>query len=260
MIALNIQESGVIAMLLILARCSGIFVFTPFLGSVNIPSHARVVLSFVISYVFSLSVSLPPIPPLTGITSILFGIAGELFIGLVIGFAAHAMFAGLQFAGQIIGFHVGLSLVNAIDPQSSTRSTSLSVYQNYLGTMLFLGINGHHWIIRAIYNSLAVVPPFSIGLNSQWMQKLVDFTSQLFVIGFELAAPVVAVVFLTDFVIAVIGRSAPQLQIMIIGLPLKVLVGLSGLGLALYFFPSAMRTHFSQFHGDLDGLIRSMRK
>src|SRR6185436_19863425 len=151
MIALNIQESGVIAMLLILARCSGIFVFTPFLGSVNIPSHARVVLSFVISYVFSLSVSLPPIPPLTGITSILFGIAGELFIGLVIGFAAHAMFAGLQFAGQIIGFHVGLSLVNAIDPQSSTRSTSLSVYQNYLGTMLFLGINGHHWIIRAIY-------------------------------------------------------------------------------------------------------------
>jgi len=260
MIALNIQESSVIVMLLILARCSGIFVFTPFLGSINIPTPARVVLSFVVSYVFSLSVSLPPLPPVTGITAVLFGIAGELFIGLVIGYSAHALFAGLQFAGQIIGFHIGLSLVNTIDPQSSTRSATLSVYQNYLGTMLFLGINGHHWIIRAIYNSLEVVPPYSVGLHSQLMQKLVDLTSQLFVIGFELAAPVVAVVFLTDFIIGVIGRSAPQLQIMIIGLPLKVLVGLSGLGLALYFFPAAMRTHFSQFHGDLDGLVRAMRK
>jgi flagellar biosynthetic protein FliR len=260
MIALNIQESGIVSMLLILARCSGIFVFTPFLGSANIPVQARVVLSFVISYVFSLSVSLPPIPYVPSITSLLFGVAGELFIGLVIGFAAHALFAGLQFAGQLIGFHMGLSLVNTIDPQSATRSTALAVYQNYLGTMIFLGLNGHHWIIRAVYNSLTVVPPYSIGLNAELMQRLVGFTSQLFVIGFELAAPVVAVVFLTDFVMGVIGRSAPQLQIMMIGLPLKVLVGLSGLGLALYFFPAAMRTHFGQFHGDLDGLVRSMRK
>ena len=94
MIALNIQESSVIAMLLILARCSGIFVFTPFLGSINIPTPARVILSFVVSYVFSLSVSLPPLPPVTGITAVLFGIAGELFIGLVIGYSAHALFAG----------------------------------------------------------------------------------------------------------------------------------------------------------------------
>jgi len=260
MIALNIQESGIVSMLLILARCSGIFVFTPFLGSVNIPAQARVILSFAVSYVFSLSFTLPPLPFLPSITSLLFGIAGELFIGVVIGFAAHALFAGLQFAGQMIGFHIGLSLVNTIDPQSSTRSTALSVYQNYLGTMLFLGLNGHHWIIRAIYNSLTVVPPYSAGLRTQLFQRLVAFTSQLFVIGFELAAPVVAVVFLTDFIIGVIGRSAPQLQIMIIGLPLKVLVGISGLGLALYFFPAAMRMHFSQFHTDLDGLIRSMRK
>jgi flagellar biosynthetic protein FliR len=260
MISLEFRDSELLVMLLVLARCSGIFVFTPFLGSINIPAHVRIVLSFAVSYLFALGLELPTIHPEWSLTYILLGVGQELLIGMVIGFAAQTFFAGLQFAGQMIGFQIGLSLVNTIDPHSSARSTSLSVYQNYLGMMLFLGLNGHHWMLRAIHTSLTTVPPYSIRLNVQLLQKLTTMTAQLFVIGFQVAAPITAALLLTDFVLGVIGRSAPQIQILVIGFPLKVLVGLSALGLGLYFFPAAMRVHFMQLHNDLDVLIHSMRR
>jgi flagellar biosynthetic protein FliR len=244
----------------VLARCSGIFVFTPFLGSMNIPVHVRVVLSFAVSYLFVFSNHLPSLPAALTLTSVLLGVAGELMVGMVIGFAAYALFAGLQFAGQLIGFQIGLSLVNTIDPQSSNRSTLLSVYKNHLGMMFFLGLNGHHWFIQAIDSSLSIVPPYSMTLQSVLVAKLTDVTAQIFVIGFQVAAPVTAALILTDFVLGVIGRSAPQLQILMIGFPVKILVGLSTLGLALYFFPVAMRAYSSQLHQDLELLIRLMRK
>jgi flagellar biosynthetic protein FliR len=259
MIALRFEYGELLAVLLLLARCSGVFVFTPFLGSVNVPVQVRVILSFALSYLIALNFRVPAPAVEWTLTSVLIGVAGELIVGMVIGFAAYALFAGLQFAGQLIGFQIGLSLVNAIDPQSSSRSTTLAVYQNHLGMMLFLGMNGHHWFIRAINSSLTAAPPYSIGVNGGLIEKLIGLTSQLFVIGFQVAAPVTAVLILTDFVLGVVGRSAPQLHILIIGFPIKVLAGLSALGIALYYFPAAMRVYSAELFRDLNVLVGLLR-
>jgi flagellar biosynthetic protein FliR len=189
---------------------------------------------------------------------LLLGLAGELVVGMAVGFAAHIVFAGLQYAGQIIGFQIGLSFVNTIDPQSSSRSTILSIYQNYLGLMLFLGFNAHHWFISSIAGSLKILPPYSLHLTAPFAAKIADLTGKLFVIGFQVSAPVMALLILTDVLLGIIGRSAPQVHILVIGFPLKVLVGLSGLGLALYFFPAVMRGFLIHLFHDLASLIRLM--
>jgi flagellar biosynthetic protein FliR len=244
----------------LLARCSGIFIFTPFLGSLNVPVSVRIILSFSLSYLLSLTSASSYLPPSMDMASLLVGLLGELVIGMVIGFAAYVLFAGLQYAGQIVGFQIGLSLVNAIDPQTSNRSSSLSLYQNYLGLMLFLGFNGHHWFIRALANSLSILPVNSIHIGGGVVVALSQLVGQLFVIGFQVAAPVMATIILTDMVLAIIGRSAPQIHILVIGFPIKALVGLSSLGLALFFFPLAMRGFSFRLYRDLNLLLLLLRK
>jgi flagellar biosynthetic protein FliR len=256
---MQIPTEQLLSFLFVLARTSGIFVFTPFFGSLNIPAQPRIVLSVVISYLFALGTPLKNLPSTLNLSNLLIGILGELVVGMAIGFVAHALFAGLQYAGQIVGFQIGFSFVNAIDPQTASRSTTLSVFQNQLGLMLFLGLNAHHWFIRAIGTSLTVLPPFSIHIGREFIGKMVDLGAQIFVIGFQIAAPVTAVLLLTDVALGLIGRSAPQVHIMIIGFPLKVMVGIAAVGMGLYFFPSAMRIYTGHLQQDLETVIRLLR-
>lgn len=256
---LNFSPDQLLAFLFLLTRCSGIFVFTPFFGSLNIPTEIRVVISVVVSYLFAMNYKLPILGVPWTLLNIAVGLAGELLVGMAIGFVALAMFAGLQFAGQIIGFQIGLSLVNTIDPQTANRSATLSVYQNQIGLMLFLGMNAHHWFIRAIGDSLVALPPFSISINAHVVGKLTDTVAHLFVIGFQIAAPVTVVLLLTDIALGVIGRSAPQIHILVIGFPLKILAGISALGLGLYFMPAAMRGYAARLQQDMTTIIQLLR-
>ena len=256
---MEIRYDQLLAFLFLLSRCSGIFVAAPFLGNFNVPVQIRVLLSVGISYLFALSFRLPePAVPWT-LGYILLGLAGELVVGMAIGFAAQILFAGLECAGQIVGFQMGLSLVNTVDPETSNRSTTLSVFHSQLGLMLFLGINGHHLFIQAIAESFRVLPPYSVGISQQFISKLTDLAAQIFVIGFQIAAPVVAVLILMDIALGFIGRSAPQIHILVIGFPLKILAGLSALGLVLYFFPTAMRVYSTRLQHDLGMVIQLLR-
>jgi flagellar biosynthetic protein FliR len=246
--------------LFLLTRCSGIFIFTPFLGSVSAPMPARIILSFSLSYLLTLATPLMSLPVTLNLPLLLLGLVEELVIGMVIGFAAHIVFAGLQYSGQLIGFEIGLSFVNAVDPATSNRSTTLAIFQNYLGVMLFLGFNGHHWFIEAIARSVVLFPPFGVHLNGQFMIKIAELIGRVFVIGFQVAAPVTAVILLTDLGLGMIGRTAPQIHILVIGFPLKVLVGLSSLGLILYFLPTLIRSYSLLLYRDVYQLIQMMER
>ncbi|MEW5978218.1 MAG: flagellar biosynthetic protein FliR [Acidobacteriota bacterium] len=251
---LGIQQ--IASFLFILTRCSGIFVFTPFLGNALVPVHVRIVISVCLAYLLVLSVPMVTLPGNLTLLTMLVGLGGELLVGMAIGFAAHTVFAGFLYAGQLIGFQIGLSFVNTVDPQSSSRSTTLAIFLNLLAMMLFLGFNGHHWLIESVSRSFTTVPTFHVQITSQLIAKVGDMVSRILVIGFQVAAPVMSVLILTDLVLGLIGRSAPQIHIMIIGFPIKILVGLSCFGLGLYFLPSAMRDFSVQLVRDLHGLVR----
>ncbi|HEX4998886.1 MAG TPA: flagellar biosynthetic protein FliR [Terriglobia bacterium] len=257
---MEIRVEQLLSFLFVLTRSSGIFVFTPFFGSLNVPVQVRVLLSVATSYLFALSYAPAPFPAALSMWSLLWGLAGELIVGMAIGFAAYALFAGLQYAGQIAGFQIGLSFINAVDPNTSNRSTTLSVFQMQLGLTLFLALNAHHWLIQAIAASLTAVPPFSMHIGQALVVKLSSLVAQVFVIGFQIAAPVVAVLILTDLALGLIGRSAPQIHILVIGFPLKVLVGVAAMGMGLYLFPAAMRGYVHRLDQDLASIIRLLAR
>jgi flagellar biosynthetic protein FliR len=246
--------------ILLVTRCSGIFIFTPFLGNFNVPAAVRVMLSVALGYFLFLSSGNIHLPVGFSMGTVGVGMLEELLIGLVIGFAANALFAGLQLSGHYMGFQMGLSFVNSIDPSTSNRSMTVSVYQNFLGLMLFMGFNGHHWFIEAIAKSISIIPPYSLHLQPGFLAKTIELTSKIFVIGFQVSAPLVVVMLLVDVALGIIGRTAPQVHILVIGFPIKVLVGLMCMGLGLYFLPVLMRNSSFQLYRDIYSLLHLMVK
>jgi flagellar biosynthetic protein FliR len=157
-----------------------------------------------------------------------------------------------------MGFQIGFSIVNIIDPQTQVKTSVISILQNFLGLSFFLLINGHHWFFIALGESFQFLPFGGVQLQGSLMEELIRLSAQMFVAGVQIAAPVIAVTICSDVVIGIIGRAAPQINILIVGMPIKTLVGLSGMSVAFYFLPDALGTMFMQLSEDLMGLVRSL--
>ena len=247
----------IIRFVIVLTRLLGIMLLAPFFGNQSFPIQVRIIFSLVCALVLAPSLPLKQVPVELDLSSVLVLMVGEVMIGLILGFAASCVFAGLQFAGQIISFQLGFSIVNLIDPQSEVEAPIFSFLQNYIGMLFFLIINGHHWFLTAIRDSFSFLPIGGISIRGPLMEHLVHLSAQVLIIGVRVAGPVIAVCVITDLVLGVISRAAPSIHIWIVGMPLKLLVGFSCLSLSFYFLPrffgevfSALsNTIFSFVHG-----------
>ena len=150
----------------------------------------------------------------------------------------------MQLAGQTIAFKMGFMMINLIDPQSQVNMPMISFLLNFIGLLLFLFINGHHWFLLAVYDSFTTLPVGGFVLNGPLVNQIVGFSASIFLIGVKIAAPVIVVIFVVDVVVGIIGRSAPQIHVLVVGMPLKILVGFATLSVSLYFLPRYLESLF----------------
>ncbi len=249
------STSEIIRFAIMLFRVGGVMVFAPFYGSASIPYQIRVVATLVISAVLAPSLPLERIPSNIGLSQALTLLVGEALIGMVLGLVSMFIFAGLQLAGQIISFQLGFAIIHVIDPQSEVETPVFSFLENYLGLLFFLLINGHHWFFLAIGNSLNYFPVNGIHLQGPFVAEVIRLSSQTLVSGVQIAAPVIAVTIITDIVLGIIGRAAPQIHVLIVGMPLKTLVGFGCLGISFYFLPAYFGKAFAMLSRDLFGML-----
>jgi flagellar biosynthesis protein FliR len=148
-------------------------------------------------------------------------------------------FAGLHMGGQLVSNHLGFSMIQAIDPQTQNRSTLMSSYYTMLGYVLILATNQHHTLFRALADSYRVFPIGASITPNQWFDKLMEVSREIFVIGWKIALPVFIATFILDLTVAFISRMQPQINVMVVSAPLKILVGLGILGASLAFLPRA---------------------
>jgi flagellar biosynthetic protein FliR len=252
------STSEIFRFFIVLLRVSGIIIFAPFFSNLSIPVYVRIVFSLLASFV------LFPCLPLNGISGDLNlgNIAGlflsEIMMGMVLGFAATCVFAGLQFAGQMISFQLGFSLIKMIDPQSNVEASVFSFILGSIGVLLFLLVNGHHWFLLAVNDSFALLPVGGAQIHGPLIEHMVRLAGHILVIGVRVAGPVIAVGIITDAIVGVVGRTAPQINILIVGMPLKILVGFACMSFSFYFLPHYLGTVFSALHQTLFSLLRAM--
>ena len=230
------------ALLAIGIRISGVMLFAPFLGSMVIPARIKAVLTLALTFLMYplLSRSLPQLSfehwPLL--------IFRELLIGIAMGITTSFVFEAAQMAGQILSVQMGYSLVNIIDPTTQVDTTVVGLFHQSVAMLIFLRLDVHLWILRALGNSFLYLPPGESHLSRSFTLSLLSVGSAILLTGVQIAAPVLSATLLTDIVLGFLGKASPQLPLMVMGPAVKSLLGLSVLFAALKYWPDMFRTLF----------------
>ncbi len=258
MTAFPISIEEILRFAIVLMRITGLMLFAPFFGSQSIPVHSRIIFSLLLTLALTPAMPLKTLPTGAGMGDIVPMFLGEIMFGVILGLAASFVFAGFQFAGQIVSFQLGFSLINLIDPQSNVEAPVFSFLNNYIALLFFLLLNGHHWFLLAINDSFNYLPIGGIQLDAPLVERMVQLSSEVLTIGLRLAGPVIAVSVITDVVMGMLGRAAHQVNILIVGMPLKLLIGFTCLGFSFYFVPRFLETIYASLHETLFSFVHRM--
>ena len=241
---------------MLLVRPGMVVMLAPAFGGTHIPVPVKVGLTVLIAVGLLPAVVVPrDLPELT--LSIV--VAREAVIGLSLGFALRALIAGAEFAGHLTGQQIGFSYGATIDPQSGVRNNMLATLYASLATLGFLAINGHHAVLRALAQSYEALPIGGGALNASIVSSVREILGLVFIVGARLAAPVIVVLLILEVIIGLISRTSPALGFMVIGYPLRLIIGLMLLAALVGTIPAVTNSLVDSVLMTGAGLARAFR-
>lgn len=211
--------------LLVLTRIASFFVVTPLFSFKNIPTILKIGFSFIITILVMLTMPTMSIEVKTSI-GYYFLLIKEAILGLFMGYISYLIFSSIQMAGQFADRQVGFSMAESFDPLTNIRSAAYGNIYNWLSICLFLGVNAHHFLISGIVKSFLWAPLGAGSLSKVNIGDVVTIFSRSFLTAFQIAVPTIIVIFMADVIMGMIARTVPQLNVFILGMPLKVIIGL----------------------------------
>lgn len=235
-----LSDGNVANFLLLILRFSGIVAFFPFFDSRLIPVSIKGAMIFFLALVFY-----PLLPPFnTNISILEFIIAGlsELLLGFIAAFFLQVVFNAISYAGELLGFSIGMSVGSAYDPVSGAQNLIIAQVLSLVAVMVFLALDFHHVIFSLIANSLTATNLGGFVFSENMPLYVLKAASGIFIIGFTVAFPVVGIILLSEIIFGMITRTHPQFNLLVVGLPLKVAVAFAVLIIAL----PAMMFHFKE--------------
>lgn len=171
--------------------------------------------------------------------------AGEMVLGLLMALAMQLVFEAARLAGHMMGFQLGYSLVNIIDPQTSVDTPVLSVFIYTMAMLLFLQFNVHHWMLRGLAHSYDVVAPGQAVVTLASTSALLNSAAGMWSAAVQITAPVLAATLLIDFLLSFLAKASPQLPVLPVGMAIKAIVGFAVLWLAMASWPHHFERYFA---------------
>lgn len=213
--------------LLVLVRVSGMFYLSPIFGRRNIPNYFKAGFCFFFSIIVSYTIPVPDLSAYNTLLSYAVLIAKELIIGLMLGFISYAFFSSIYIAGQLIDMRIGFGMVSVLDPIGSAQIPISADFYVIFATLYMLVTDSHHLLIKALADSYTLIPAGQVFFDGELINQVVDMFGKVFVIGFKIAAPVTATILITDIALGIISKSMPQMNVFMLGLPVKLILGMS---------------------------------
>ncbi|MCL1816617.1 MAG: flagellar biosynthetic protein FliR [Clostridiales bacterium] len=232
--------------LLLLFRVSGLIFPSPLFGRVNIPAPAKISLCLAITAMFF--VYRPNYPPISyhSLLSFAFICLAELLLGIVLAFITNLFFTLAFTAGHMIDMQIGFGIVNVYDMQNNTQIPMIGNLLNIMLLVVFFAVNGHHRLISIIDNTLTALPLGHLVFNPQIGLVAMEVFALSFTLGIMIALPVIASGLVLEICFGVIVRSVPQINMFVVGIPLKLLVGFVILLVVAPVFVSFSETVFTE--------------
>lgn len=253
-----INVTDFIFLFLIFLRISAAFISSPIFGSKFIPVTIKLFLALIISYIIFLYVDksvLQDVP--TGWMLLIFS-AKEVITGLIIGFMLQIIFYAVNYAGTLVGFNMGLTMAEVFNPSEGINSNVIGELFYYSTILIFLLINGHHYLIEALKYSFSVLNLGSISFEQPLFETIIQLTSVMFVIAVKISSPILVSFFLINIAEGIVSRMIPQMQIFFVTQPLKIGIGLVLLAAISPAFVYVIKGLLQDYQNKLYLLINSM--
>ena len=245
----DLMQNHAAVFLLMLTRVTGIFILSPFFGSLNVPQTIRVGAAVAFSFaIFPVVDGLGAVAAPGSVLGFAAAVVRELFVGWLIGFVAYVSFAAINMAGKLMDMQVGFSIVNVMDPTSGQQIPLIGSFLYNLGLIVFVVTNGHHVLISALVESFRSVPLLAMS-----------FTVGIFVTGAQIAIPVTFAVLMTNVGLGILARTMPQLNIFVVGVPMHIIVGLGVLSIVIPFYVLFLDVVFNAMYGNITIALRALR-
>lgn len=242
--------------LLVLVRISAFVMAAPILGNRTVPRNVKFAISFFMSIIVIQLIDVTPLD-YVGVIGYSTLVLKEAAVGVALGYAANLCFYIVNFAGQLMDMEMGLSMANLFDPMTNIQTTISGSFYTYMVMLMLVVTNMHYYLIRAIVDSFNY---FSIGkavFGSKVENVILDFMPNFFVVAFRIILPVFACMLVINIVLGVLSKAAPQMNMFVIGLQLKVLTGLIVMLLIVETIPTVSDFIFTQMKDILSDLIRA---
>lgn len=250
---MNIQFEKLI---LILIRITAFMVVSPGFSFKGLPNIFKVGLSFSVSLIVY---TIVPDFVIDGNIYLLIPIAlKETLFGLSMGYITKLVFSAIETAGHLIDFQVGFSMGQVYDPSMGARSSNYGRLLNWLSISVFFMLNMHHHMIESLIRSFEYVPLDSLDLNSFGVESIASLFSHVFELGFNLAVPLIIVVLTVDIILGIISRTVPQINVLILGMPMKSMISFVVFMLISTWILNSIGKIVAYMPGFIDGYINSM--
>jgi flagellar biosynthetic protein FliR len=259
-----IDTSRVLVFMLVLTRVSGLMVMAPVLNSPDTPMQYRALLAFAFTLTIMPSQWFVQVVEPDSLPAFVVMIAAELFIGLALGFGLYTLFAGVSLAGELVGHVGGLQASQIFDPITGDQVPLMSRAYQYLAIAVFALIGGLNVLVTSLLDTFATIPIGTIGFQPQVVYSLVTILSMSFALAIQIAAPVLVATLISMFVMGLLGKTLPQLNLMSVGFGINSMVMLVvfcfTLGIGMWMFQEQIGDVFEVLFAGLhmtieDGLL-----
>lgn len=235
-------EANLAPALLTATRLGGLFIFAPLLSSVMVPTQARVLLALMMT-VAIFPHTPPPAPGVAELNLYSLGaaIAGEVFLGMTLGLLASMPLYAMQLAGMVTGQQMGLGLGVIYNPAIDAESDAVGQLLLFLAIGIYLSLGGMEAIFGALASSFDRIPAGAAPLSQPPLDLLIALTTSGFDLALRVSAPVLCILLIETAAMGFVMKTVPQLNILSVGFPIKILLGLAVLSLGVWHIGGAVR-------------------
>ncbi|NLW07571.1 MAG: flagellar type III secretion system protein FliR [Clostridia bacterium] len=242
---------------LALVRITSFFITAPFFGIRGVPSLAKLALGFIVTVLLFPLMSAVQLSDAASGAYVL-AVIKEALLGLSMGFLATLIISAIQVAGQFMDLHMGLAMSGIFDPQNATNTTVVGRFFYVMALLLFFQLDGHHSLLLALQASFRYLPLGEVVFDGSMVWAVVKLFTAMFALAMRIALPVIAVLLVSDLALCLVARTVPQLNVFILGFPLKAGLGVLTLIVIFPLLFTVFINIFSQMEQDLALLLRGL--
>jgi len=227
--------------------------FAPFFGSEAVPARVKAGFTLVLTVMLYGIVPVPAVP--LGLSNWAGVVLSEAAVGLMMGLSVQLVLEGVSLAGQLAGAQLGFSLAAIIDPQTNIETPVLNIFHQMIALLIFLQLDVHHWMLRSLVASFGYLPVGTGLITLATTRGLFREAGAMWLIGVQMAAPILLATILIDVTIGFLSKASPQLPAMFIGISAKSLIGYVVLGASVALWPNLLEKQFTNAMGWSERLL-----